>query len=69
MFSLVKNERGFRLASAAILLAPIACLVITMSRSTTVELLAGLGWGIFAAIALLASLYEKAEEESAERGE
>lgn len=64
MISFAKNERGFRLASAAILLAPIASLVIAMSRSSMVELIVGLSWGIFAAIALIAFLYEKAEEEN-----
>ena len=63
MLSFAKNERGARLASAAIILAPIAWLVITNSRSATLDLIVGIFWCVFAAVALIAFLYENAEEE------
>lgn len=63
MLSLAKNDRGFRFASMAILLAPIAWLIIVHSRSAIVELVVGISWCVMAALGIIAFLYEKAEEE------
>lgn len=63
MLSLAKNDRGFRFASMAILLAPIAWLIFVNSRSDMVDLIVGISWCIMAALGLIAFLYEKAEEE------
>lgn len=63
MLSLAKNERGIRLASAAIILLPVAFLVFSTSHSQIVNLVALLSWFAFAAVALIAFLFEKAEED------
>ena len=63
MLSFAKNERGVRLASTAIILTPIAWLVISNSRSPMVDLIVGITWSVLAAVSLIAFLYEKAEED------
>lgn len=63
MLSFAKNERGIRLASAAIILLPVVCLIFTMSRSHTLNLIVFASYLIFAAMAGIAFMYERAEEE------
>lgn len=63
MLSMAKNELGIRLASAAILLSPIAFLIFITSHSPQLDLIVFLVYSVFAAIALIAFLCEKAEEE------
>lgn len=63
MLSFAKNERGFRMATAAILLAPLACLVYATSRSELVNTVVALFYLAFAGVAVIAFLFEKAEEE------
>lgn len=63
MLSFAKNERGIRLLCAAQLSLPIFALVFFFSRSEIVQTLTALSWAIFSAFALIAFLFEKAEEE------
>ncbi len=63
MLSFARNERGVRMASAAIILLPLASLICSMSKSYMLDLVVGLTWVVFASIALIAFLYERAEEE------
>lgn len=66
MISMAKNERGIRLASAAILMSPIACLIFLNSHSAILDLLVFILYSVFASIALIAFLCEKAEEDECE---
>ena len=63
MLSFARNERGIRLASAAIVLLPVVALIVATSRSTALDLLVALVYCAFAAVAFMALLLERAEEE------
>ena len=63
MLSFARNERGIRLASAAIVLLPVVALIVANSRSTALDLLVALVYCGFAAVAFMALLLERAEEE------
>lgn len=63
MVSFSKNERGFRLASTAIILLPIACLIFSVSRSQILNLYVFFFYCCVAAAGLIAYLCERAEEE------
>ena len=63
MLSFARNERGIRLASAAIVLLPVVALIVANSRSTALDLLVGLVYCAFSAVAFMGLLLERAEEE------
>lgn len=63
MLSFARNERGIRLASAAIVLLPVVALIVANSRSAALDLLVALVYCAFAAVAFMALLLERAEEE------
>lgn len=63
MFSLTRNERGIRLASAAIVLLPIVAMICATSRSAVLDLIVTLAYCGFAAVAGMAFLVEKATED------
>ena len=69
MLSMAKNERGIRLASAAIALLPVACLIFCNSHSPVLDLIVFVLYSIFAGIALIAFLCEKAEEDEEGKGD
>lgn len=62
MLSFAKNDRGLRLASAAIIFLPLTAMICSMSRSTALDTIVVISWFVFAAIALIAFMYERAEE-------
>lgn len=66
MLSLAKNDRGIRLLSGAIVFLPMVALICFMSRSSALDVAFGLGWCIFAALAFIAFMYERSEEEENE---
>lgn len=63
MLSFARNERGIRLASAAIVLLPVVAMIMATSRSTALDLLVAFLYCAFAAGAFMALLLERAEEE------
>lgn len=63
MLSFARNERGIRLASAALLLLPLVSLICATSRSAVVDLAVIVPYLGFAVFALIAFLSEQAEEE------
>lgn len=67
MLSLAKNDRGIRLLSCAIVFLPLVALICAMSRSGAMHAAVGLGWCVFAALALIAFMYERSEEEEEEQ--
>ena len=66
MLSMAKNERGIRLASAAIVFLPIVFLIFCTSHSPILDLIIFVSYSIFSALALIAFLCEKAEEDERE---
>ena len=63
MLSFARNERGIRLASAAIVLLPVVAMIVATSRSTLLDLIVGLFYCAFAAVAFMGLLLERAEED------
>lgn len=63
MLSIAKNELGIRLASATIVFLPIVFLIFITSHSPLLDLIVFLSYSVFAGIALIAFLWEKAEED------
>ncbi|WP_165080242.1 MULTISPECIES: hypothetical protein [unclassified Desulfovibrio] len=63
MLSFARNERGIRLASAAIVLLPVVALIVSTSRSALLDLTVALVYCAFAAVAFMGLLLERAEEE------
>lgn len=66
MLSFARNERGIRLASSAILLLPLVALVCSHSRSQILDVILIFAYCIFASVAIIGFLYERAEEEPEE---
>ncbi len=62
MLSFARNERGIRLASAAIVLLPVVTMIFATSRSSSLDLVVALMYCAFAAVAFMALLLERAEE-------
>lgn len=67
MLSFARNERGIRLASAAIVLLPVVAVIVATSRSPLLDLAVALVYCAFAAVAFMALLLERAEEEEDKR--
>ena len=63
MLSFARNERGIRLASAAIVLLPVVAMIVATSRSELVNLMVALAYCAFVAVAFMGLLLERAEEE------
>ncbi len=62
MLSFARNERGIRLASAAIVLLPVVTMIFATSRSASLDLVVALMYCAFTAVAFMALLLERAEE-------
>ncbi len=62
MLSFARNECGIRLASAAIVLLPVVAMIFATSRSSSLDLVVALMYCAFAAVAFMALLLERAEE-------